>query len=168
MNSKHLLLPCWEIDNVITSIEHKDISIRGLNSLLIDVDGTLLAKNSCVIDQNVYSWIQKLKKMNKIYLISNNPSLFRIQSVATELDLPFIHKALKPRTFSLRKALKEMDSDVNETAIIGDRIFTDILAGNRLGIYTILVRSILNGNNNNYKYSKSLTIEKFISRILGA
>ena len=30
----------------------------------------------------------------------------------------------------------------NQTAIIGDRIFTDVLVGNRLGLYTVLVRPI--------------------------
>ena len=27
-------------------------------------------------------------------------------------------------------------------ALIGDRLFTDVLAGNRLGLYTVLVRPI--------------------------
>ena len=34
------------------------------------------------------------------------------------------------------------DSSSNEVAIIGDRVFTDILVGNRLGMYTILVDSV--------------------------
>ncbi len=166
MISKHLLLPCWEVDNVITSIDHNEIYIRGLRSLLLDVDGTLLSKNSSCLDKNVFSWVQKLKKVHKIYLISNNPSFSRIQAVAKELDLPFIHKALKPRTYFLIKALNEMGSDINEAAIIGDRIFTDVLAGNRIGIYTILVRSIEKGNR--YKYNKTHNVEKFISSMLGA
>ena len=51
-------------------------------------------------------------------------------------------------------------------AIIGDRIFTDILAGNRIGIYTVLVRPIT-------KYSNSedinlmQKIERNLARLLG-
>jgi predicted HAD superfamily phosphohydrolase YqeG len=30
----------------------------------------------------------------------------------------------------------------SETAVIGDQIFTDVFGGNRLGLYTILVRRI--------------------------
>ncbi|GFR36401.1 hypothetical protein TCEA9_22130 [Thermobrachium celere] len=34
------------------------------------------------------------------------------------------------------------DNKVNETCIIGDQIFTDILGGNRVGIITILVEPL--------------------------
>ena len=59
-----------------------------------------------------------------------------------------------------------MGSNVNQVAIIGDRIFTDILAGNRIGIYTILVRSI--STNSLLKGNKTIVIEKLFSKLLGA
>ena len=35
-----------------------------------------------------------------------------------------------------------MDSEVETTAVIGDQLFTDVLGGNRLGIFTVLVSPI--------------------------
>ncbi len=35
-----------------------------------------------------------------------------------------------------------MNSQPENTAIIGDQIFTDVLGGKRLGLYTILVRPL--------------------------
>jgi HAD superfamily phosphatase (TIGR01668 family) len=35
-----------------------------------------------------------------------------------------------------------MELTSQETAVIGDQIFTDVLGGNRLGLYTILVTPI--------------------------
>jgi hypothetical protein len=39
-------------------------------------------------------------------------------------------------------AIKLFDNNIEETCIIGDQIFTDILGGNRVGIKTILVDPI--------------------------
>ena len=54
-----------------------------------------------------------------------------------------------------------------EVAIIGDRLFTDILAGNRLGIYTILVKPT-NSNGMPYLNSKMQKIELKIASLIGA
>ena len=55
--------------------------------------------------------------------------------------------------------------DRNEVAIIGDRVFTDILVGNRLGMYTILVDSVdpygERIENNNFQ-----SIERYLARII--
>jgi uncharacterized protein len=39
----------------------------------------------------------------------------------------------------LRLAVEAMKLDPARVAMVGDRIFTDVLAGNRLGMFTILV-----------------------------
>ncbi len=52
-------------------------------------------------------------------------------------------------------------------AIIGDRVFTDVLAGNRLGLYTVLVRPLgVDGKpsaNNNFQ-----KLEKLLASFMGA
>ena len=35
-----------------------------------------------------------------------------------------------------------MGTSVKETAVIGDQMLTDVLGGNRMGLYTILVQPI--------------------------
>ena len=48
-------------------------------------------------------------------------------------------KAGKPRRRAFLRALEVMGSSAEETAVIGDQVFTDILGGNRMGLFTILV-----------------------------
>ena len=52
-----------------------------------------------------------------------------------------------------------------EIAIIGDRVFTDILVGNRLGMYTILVDSVDSYgkriDRNNFQ-----SIERYLAKII--
>ncbi len=52
-----------------------------------------------------------------------------------------------------------------EIAIIGDRIFTDILVGNRLGMYTILVDSVDLYGKRSEKNNLQL-IERYLAKII--
>jgi predicted HAD superfamily phosphohydrolase YqeG len=50
--------------------------------------------------------------------------------------------ASKPRRRGLRIALSLLGTAPAETAMVGDQLFTDVLAGNRLGLTTILVNPL--------------------------
>ena len=43
----------------------------------------------------------------------------------------------------VRKIADEMNLPIKQVAMVGDRLFTDILAGNRLGMFTILVEPMV-------------------------
>ena len=62
-------------------------------------------------------------------------------------------------------AIKEVNYEVTNIAIIGDRIFTDIIVGNRCKIKTILVNR-LKRDGLPTKFNLTLTIEKLISLII--
>ena len=99
------------------------------------------------------------------YLISNNPSKKRIAKIAKELNLRYKHNASKPRKKVTLSAIKEIDREPKNIAIIGDRIFTDIIVGNRCDIKTILVKR-LNRDGLPIKFNLTLTIEKLISHFI--
>jgi len=62
-------------------------------------------------------------------------------------------------------AIKEIGCEPKNIAIIGDRIFTDIIVGNRCNIKTILVKR-LNRDGLPIKFNLTLKIEKFISHFI--
>ena len=59
-------------------------------------------------------------------------------------------------------AIKEIGIEPKNIAIIGDRIFTDIVVGNRCDVKTVLVKR-LNRDGLPIKFNLTLTIEKLIS-----
>ncbi|MFM7287398.1 MAG: HAD hydrolase-like protein [Cyanobium sp.] len=63
-------------------------------------------------------------------------------AVARELGVPFTTSAAKPRRQALRRVLDDLQLPPERVALIGDRVFTDVIAGNRLGLFTILVKPI--------------------------
>ena len=66
----------------------------------------------------------------------------RPQTTGFKADFLSRHHPVKPRRRAFRKALEELKLSVSDVAVLGDQIFTDVLGGNRMGLYTILVTPI--------------------------
>ena len=159
---KSILKVNWDSNLPIYEISHSELQKKGIHCLLLDVDGTLINRNSTKIPKAVKNWIHESKKYFSIYLISNNPSKKRIAKIAKELNLRYKYNASKPRKKVILNAIKEVNCKVKNIAIIGDRIFTDIIVGNRCNIKTILVKR-LKRDGLPTKFNLTLTIEKLIS-----
>ena len=155
----------WDTNLPIYKVSHSKLCERGITSLLIDVDGTLLSRNSNNIPDRVKNWIINAKEIFDLYLISNNPSKKRISKIANELGINYKYSALKPRIKDTLEVVNNLNKDKNKIAIIGDRIFTDIIVGNRCKIKTILVKR-LNKKGIPSRFNATLYIEKFFSLFL--
>ena len=155
----------WDSNLPIYKISQSELQKEGIRSLLIDIDGTLINRRTNMIPKAVKNWIRESKKLFSLYLISNNPSKKRIAKIAKELNLKYKYNASKPRKKVTLSAIKEMGSDPKNIAIIGDRIFTDIIVGNRCNIKTILVKR-LKRDGLPIKFNLTLTIEKLISHFI--
>ena len=155
----------WDSKLPIYEISHLKLRNRGIKSLLIDVDGTLLNQKSNIIPINVKNWIKESKQLFSLYLISNNQSNERIRKIAKELDVRYKSNALKPRKKVTFGVISEINEDSKNIAIIGDRIFTDIVVGNRCNIQTILVKR-LSRDGLPIKLNLTLILEKLISIFL--
>ena len=151
----------WDTKLPIYKLSHSQLYERGITSLLIDVDGTLLSRNSNIIPVKVKNWIIRSKEMFDLYLISNNPSEKRISKIGQELGIKYKYRALKPRIKNTLEVINNLNKDKNNIAIVGDRLFTDIIVGNRCKIKTILIQR-LNKKGLPLKFNTTLFFEKFI------
>ena len=118
-----------------------------------------------MISNDIKNWIHHSKKYFYTYLFSNNPSKKRIKLIAEQLDLEFTSSGGKPSKRKLKKILDKLPYSSDEIAIIGDRVFTDILVGNRLGMYTILVDSV-DSYGKRIKKSNFQSIERYLAKII--
>ena len=155
----------WDSNLPIYAISQSELQKKGIHSLLLDVDGTLVNRKSNMIPKAVKNWIRESKKLFSLYLISNNPSKKRIAKIAKELNLKYKYNASKPRKKITLSAINEIGGEPKNIAIIGDRIFTDIIVGNRCNIKTILVKR-LKRDGLPIKFNLTLTIEKLISHFI--
>lgn len=99
-------------------------------------------------------------------LVSNNLNEIRIRRIADTLELPYFTGAGKPSRRKLRRATQAMALPVEHIAMVGDRLFTDVLAGNRLGMFTILVEPMVNPGGAAGKHCVR-TAEVWLSQKLG-
>ena len=138
---------------------------KNVKALILDVDGTLTSGKKPVISNDIQNWVINSKKFFYTYLFSNNPSRSRIKKIADQLDLEFTHSGGKPSKKKLKKILDTIPCSTDKIAIIGDRVFTDILVGNRLGMYTILVDSV-DYYGKKIERNKFQSIERFLAKII--
>ena len=105
----------------------KDIGIKGI---VFDIDNTVTMWGSNEISPITLKWLEDAKASGfSVCLLSNNRRT-RIEDISRMLDIPSA-KGFKPFSAAFRSALAVLGTSPEETAIIGDQIFTDILGGNR-------------------------------------
>ena len=155
----------WDSKLPIYKISPQKLHNQGIRCLLLDVDGTLLNRNTNKVPTKVKRWIKKSKTFFKLYLISNNPSEKRISSIGNQLGISYKFKALKPSKNITLEIINIMNETNKNIAIIGDRIFTDIIVGNRCKIKTILVAR-LNRDGLPIKINLTLIVERILSLLL--
>jgi len=115
---------------------------HGLRSLLLDVDCTLKRYRAIEIPLESVQWIESLKSVGIAFCILSNGLEHRIRPIAEQIEIPFIAPAMKPFPCGCWTAIKTMGFDPKSTAMVGDQVFADILAGNLANIFTIFVTPI--------------------------
>jgi HAD superfamily phosphatase (TIGR01668 family) len=132
------LLPRQQVDGV-TSIDLEGLLERGIDLLLIDLDNTLLGWKGSELSEEVTHWMATVHAMGFSVCLVSNAAEARLRVQAQRLNVDYVPVAKKPSRRGLRKAMQRFQALPAQTAMIGDQIFADVLAGNRLGLYTILV-----------------------------
>ncbi len=135
------LQPSVIVAGTITAIDLQVLWSRGIRGLVLDVDQTLAPSHQLTVPENVRCWVEQVRAHFKIHLLSNNPS-HRVAWVAKELNLPYCLAAAKPSRRTLRQVLKTINLPPTQVAMVGDRLLTDVLVGNRMGMMTLLVKPI--------------------------
>lgn len=127
----------------VSQISARDLASKGVKAVLLDLDNTLVPWQRHEISESVWDWLQELKQCNiKLCLISNTRFGGRLKKISEELEIPYIRHAWKPGKRGFLSALKELDVTPEDTVMVGDQMFTDVLGGNRMGIYTVMVQPI--------------------------
>jgi HAD superfamily phosphatase (TIGR01668 family) len=126
----------------VAAVDVDDLVRRGVTALLIDLDNTLLPRDTSRFTRDALEFAARvLDGGMRACLVSNNWHE-RVHTAAEELGFELVPRALKPLPFAFRKGLRILGATASESAVIGDQLFTDVLGGNLIGSTTVLVRPL--------------------------
>lgn len=115
---------------------------QGIRYLILDIDNTIAPYEQAVPDERNLAWLAALKASGiRCAFVSNN-RYERVELFNRHIGLPMFAPAAKPLRKFMRQAMLMLGAKPEATAIMGDQLFTDCLAGRAVGIRTIAVPPI--------------------------
>ena len=121
-------------------IEGQALAARGVKLLLCDLDYTLAPKSQREPDEAVRCWIASLREAGvEVMILSNNRSPARVEQFCRELGISYEGHAKKPGTAGFRRAMTRQNVTAAETAMLGDKLLTDMLGANRSSVLALMV-----------------------------
>lgn len=166
MSFSRLLQPDLVLKGNVLSISPDLLAHHGLKGVILDVDDTLVPLRQAETNPDLARWMNHIKAEASVWLVSNNINAPRISRIADLLEVPYLTSAGKPSGRKLKLALAAMNLPAHQVAMVGDRLFTDVLAGNRVGLFTVLV-SPMPDLNQVVRTSPLRSLEVIISQYLG-
>lgn len=156
-----MLYPDLFLDSV-KELTPEFLSQYGIKGIVFDLDETLAPRHKDGPEQDVLAHIGLLKETGiEMALVSNSP-FQRVEEFNREMQISIYSNAQKPRTKVLKKAVQAMGFLPREIAMVGDQIFTDVLAGNRVGLTTVMVLPLEDRQTRFFKLKRKL--EKMVLR----
>ena len=107
----------------VTDIDINFLKENNIKGLILDVDNTLIDFDLNII-QGAKEWCESVER------------------VANLLEIDYVFKAWKPLKKGLIMGKEKLNLDNENIATVGDQIFTDVIGGNRLKMFSILVEPI--------------------------
>ena len=124
-----LFKPTFWLKSVL-QIDEGFLRKNGVKALVLDMDNTLSMHGNPAAESGVDEWLEKMRALGTQMLVVSNNTNKRVAPLAAKLGLESPANGAKPLTFGVKK---------KETLVVGDQIFTDVMAGKLAGIRTVLV-----------------------------
>lgn len=135
------LLPTKIYKNIY-EITPEEIASQGIRALILDIDNTLVTYDDPTPTESVSAWLSAMHSAGiQTAFVSNNHAE-RVDGFCKDLGCYFHADAKKPSRKYLRLAMDHMGTTADDTACVGDQLFTDVLAGKRAGMRAFLVPPI--------------------------
>ena len=116
---------------------------QGIALLLTDLDYTLAPKAVRRPNEALKSWIAELQGAGiTVMIVSNNRSGTRVTEFCADLGIGYQGHAGKPSPRGLEAAMKRTGIDPAHTAMLGDKLLTDMLAAHRAGVTALMVEPL--------------------------
>ena len=125
-----------------SDIDYKKLYESGFRTVFFDLDNTLADYETHTPSEELINLFKTIKDSGLTPLIISNNHKKRVSTFGNALKIDYLHDALKPFLFKIRKFMKKNNYNFQEIVWIGDQIVTDIALSHKMNIYSILVDPI--------------------------
>lgn len=116
---------------------------RGVKLLMSDLDNTLALHETPRPTDEIRAWFKRLSEGGiKVMIVSNNRNPARVEAYCHDIGIPYIGHAGKPKPGRLLEAMRDNGVAPQETALLGDQIFTDVLGARLCGFQSFCVEPV--------------------------
>ncbi len=129
----------------VFSLKPEELRAEGVQVIFADLDNTLARYAQKTAAPELIAWKESLDAAGiRLFLISNSRKPARAAAFCQSLGIDFIGHAGKPKRAGFERALERVQTPRENTVMIGDQIFTDVLGANRAGIRSWLIQPVAN------------------------
>jgi len=115
--------------------------------ILCDLDYTLAIRSRRHPDEVVRNWIAQMQEAGiALMIISNNRNSTRVREFCEGLGISYEGHAQKPLPRGCRRAMAKVGAGPEETALLGDKLLTDMLCANLTGCRAWMVEPLDGGS----------------------
>ena len=126
-----------------TDITPQMLQSWGIRLLLCDLDYTLAPRSVLQPDAQVLAWVQAMKAGGvEVMILSNNRNPERVELFCKDLGITYVGHAGKPAKRGYREAMVKAGVTEKETAMLGDKLLTDVLGAKRSGVLALMVEPL--------------------------
>ena len=113
---------------------------KGIRLLLSDLDFTLAPKSVPEPDEAIFGWIDGMKSAGiEVMILSNNRRSTRVERFCSRLGITYVGHAGKPQKRGFTEAMTKAGVSKQETAMLGDKLLTDVLGAQWSGVTALMV-----------------------------
>lgn len=123
----------------LAEIDWQKIPALGIELLFLDIDNTLAADGSRQADHATINLLREMEKAGLSLCVLSNAKAERGAEFTKNLGIPYLGLAMKPLTFKIKSYLRQQGLKPARCLMVGDQLFTDVMAGRRSGCKTLLV-----------------------------
>lgn len=121
---------------------------NNITLVICDIDNTLATYDDVYPTPYTRRFIERMKNEGIIVELISNNNRQRVETFSHELDCHYVSDGKKPfcSTKPIKEAMKKTGALKSGTLIIGDQVFTDVVAGRFASIRTMLVDPLGHSN----------------------
>ena len=115
----------------------------GVELLLCDLDYTLAPRSVSHPDETLHAWLASCKAAGvTVMILSNNRSGQRVETFCSRLGIHYVGHAGKPSPRGYREAMQKAGVTAEHTAMLGDKLLTDVLGAKCSGVLALMVEPL--------------------------